>query len=412
MQDQTKPSTILLVAIAVSALMGAIGGGIVATFITGTSQGSALFGQALLNDTDLSEQQVERNIIELVEEESATIAVVERVTPAVVSVVIEKRRQDLAGGDVEFSDPFFFPLEPMTAEEGNQLIEIGGGTGFFVSSDGYIVTNRHVVSDESAVFTVVTSDGAELPAELVAVDVFLDIAVLKVEGDTFPVAELADSDTLRIGQTVIAIGNTLSEFRNTVTKGVISGINRRVVAGDAFGSSDVIDSAIQTDAAINPGNSGGPLINLFGEVVGVNTAVSFEGQSIGFAIPINDITKIINDVQTYGRIVRPWLGVRYVVLTPQIAKEEGLAYDHGAYIVSGAFEEEDAVFEDSPADKAGIRGGDIILSMDGTPMSDEFSLTHAISQLLPGDTVTLQIARDDEVMTIEVVLEELDPDRF
>ncbi len=404
--------TTIAIAVGISAFIGAIAGAGAAVIITGAAQGSFFLGSAIVQEPVMTEQQVEQEIIELIEEESATIAVVERVTPAVVSIVIEVERGSLLPSELDFFDPYFFPSEPLTEEEASELVEVGGGTGFFVTADGYIVTNRHVVSDEGAVFTVVTNDGAELPATVVAIDPFLDIAVLHVQGDDFPVVELGHSDNVRIGQTVIAIGNTLSEFRNTVTKGVISGINRRVVAGDSFGDSDVIERAIQTDAAINPGNSGGPLINLLGQVIGVNTAMSFEGESIGFAIPIDDVRKIVDDIRQYGRIIRPWLGVRYVLVTEEIAKEEGLSQTQGALIVKGAYDDEVAVFEGSPADLAGLQEGDIILSVEGEEIVPESSLSQILSAFQPGDVITLMIARGDEIFPVDVELVELDPNQF
>lgn len=399
----------ITVAVGVAALAGAVAGVISSLVLGGGLDSSLLFGGPA-SPTAMTEQQVDKQIVELIEEESATIAVVERVTPAVVSVVIEKERGDLEANDFDYFDPFFFPLEPLSEEDALELVEIGGGSGFFVTSDGYIVTNRHVVSDHDAVFTVVMNDGTELPATLVAMDPFLDIAVLKVEGEDYPVAQLGESKDIRIGQTVIAIGNTLSEFRNTVTKGVVSGINRRVVAGDAFGDSDVIERAIQTDAAINPGNSGGPLINLLGEVIGVNTAVSFEGESIGFAIPVDDVRKVVDDIREYGRIVRPWLGVRYVILNEEIAEEEGTTHTKGALIVPGAFEGEEAVFEGSPADKAGLLSGDVILTINGEEITSQSSLGQMISNFKPGDVITMMIARGEETFPVEVELVELDPD--
>jgi serine protease Do len=407
MPESMNTKTPLIITAAIAALIGALSGALAASLISGAAQSSLFLSQSLMGETVLSEREVDREIIELIEEETATIAVVERVTPAVVSVVIEVPRGNLLPNGF---DPFSFSQELHDESSVNELIEIGGGTGFFVSSDGYIITNKHVVSDSSAKFTVITNDGAELPALLVASDAFFDIAILKVEGDAFPTVSFGDSDAIKIGQTVIAIGNTLSEFRNTVTKGVVSGINRRIVAGDGFGESDVIEGAIQTDAAINPGNSGGPLINLLGNVIGVNTAVSFEGESIGFAIPVNDVKKIVDDIRTHGRIIRPWLGVRYVILDEFIAEQEGLEYEQGALIVAGAYGQSEAVFAGSPADNAGLQEGDIILSIDGKEITSNATLAKIIQDYFPGDEIKLMIAREDEIFPVNVQLAELDSD--
>lgn len=354
----------------------------------------------------LNPEAMESKIIELIEEESATIAVVERVTPAVVSIVVKKQQSDIendlfgafGGGN------YFYQLDE--GESIEDLVEVSSGTGFFVTEDGYLLTNKHVVDEEDAVFFIVNNDGEEFPAELVDVDPLQDIAILRVQAEgEFPVVTLGDSDAIRIGQTVIAIGNTLSEFRNTVTKGVVSGINRRITAGDAY-NAEVIEQAIQTDAAINPGNSGGPLINLLGEVIGINTAVSYQGESIAFAIPINEAKRVVDDIQTYGRIVRPWLGVRYVLVSPQIDSTLVDVYEVGALIVSGDQPGEVAVFDGSPADIAGLLEGDIIIAINGEALSEEKGLAEHISVFRPGDVVTLSILRGEQQIDIDVSLAE------
>jgi serine protease Do len=286
-----------------------------------------------------------------------------------------------------------------------ELVEVSSGTGFFVTQDGYLLTNRHVVDEEDASYFVVTNDGEQLPAELVDIDPLQDIAILRVEGQSFSKVTFGDSDEIRIGQTVIAIGNTLSEFRNTVTKGVVSGINRRVTAGDSY-NAEVIDQAIQTDAAINPGNSGGPLINLLGEVIGINTAVSFQGESVAFAIPINEAKRAVEDVQAYGRIIRPWLGVRYVLVTPEAGSEVEDAYEIGALIVSGEQPGEVGVFEGSPADLAGMVEDDVIIAVGGVELTQDHALAELISQYRPGDVVTLRILRGTQRLEMEVTLAE------
>jgi serine protease Do len=239
----------------------------------------------------------------------------------------------------------------------------------------------------------------------VDVDPYEDIAVMKVEGEGFQVATLGDSENIKIGQTVIAIGNTLSEFRNTVTKGVVSGIDREITAGGYF-DAEVIDEAIQTDAAINPGNSGGPLINLLGEVIGINTAVSYEGESVAFAIPINEAKQAVADVLEYGRIIQPWLGVRYLLVTPDASGETAGMYEIGAWVIAGDQPGEIAVFEDSPADKAGLQEGDIIIAVNGEDLTESIGLAEAVSAYRPGETITLSVLRDSQVINLEATLEE------
>lgn len=348
-----------------------------------------------------------------VEEESATIDVVRRSSPAVVSIVV---RKEVARGNVfpfddffEFGIPFVPSIpRPVPQGEPGEKQQVGGGSGFIVTSDGYILTNRHVVTDSSADYAVVLSDDRELPAKVLAKDPLNDLAVLKIDAGNgaLPVLELGDSDQIQIGETVIAIGYALSEFRNTVTKGVISGVNRRVVAGDQRGSSEVIQEAIQTDAAINPGNSGGPLLNLGGQVIGVNTAVSREGQLIGFAIPINVAKHAVESVIRDGKIVRPWLGVRYLVITERLSKQQQLPVTNGALVVRGSTPADLAVVPGSPADKGGVRENDIITEVDGERIDEDHPLANRIARKKPGDRIRLTVLRQGKEKQIEVVLGE------
>ncbi len=350
-------------------------------------------------------------IVNLMEEESATIHVVEQVTPAVVSVIARKPRGEIVkdqvlssqNSDVVFSDT------PLTASEANQLIDVSSGTGFFVSTDGYIVTNHHVIDVPNAKLFVVTNDGKELEASLVDTDPALDLSILHVQGSGFKAVTLGDSDKIRIGQTAIAVGNTLSEFRNTVTKGVISGINRHVTAGVSVNSSEVIEKAIQTDAAINPGNSGGPLINLLGEVIGINTAVSFDGQAVAFAIPINQAKRAIEDVKATGKILRPWLGIHYVLVEPPKIKDaSSISFTLAALVTKDTGVNEPAVLKDGPAENAGIKEGDLILSVDGTFFTQGNAIAELLSAHRPGDQVKMVYLRDKKTVETIVTLGDLE----
>lgn len=353
-----------------------------------------------------------------VSDESATEAVVSKVSPAVVSIIISKELaqaynmtgsnlfpfEDFFGLDFPFAQPQPRQQQPAPKTEKK---EVGGGTGFIISADGLILTNKHVVADTEASYTVVTNDYKRYDAKVLAIDPFVDIALVKIEAKGLPVATLGDSDKIKIGQTVIAIGNTLSEYHNTITKGVVSGINRRVVAGGGVIGEETIEEAIQTDAAINPGNSGGPLVNLKGEVIGINTAVSNQGQLIGFSIPVNVAKPIIESVKKYGRIIRPWLGVRYTLINKQLAQENKLPVDYGALILRGNKQTDLAVIPGSPADKAGLLENDIILEADGTKITEDYSLSKAIQKHKPGDKIKLKILRKGEEKIIEVTLEEM-----
>ena len=357
-------------------------------------------------------------------EEEATIEAVRKVSNAVVSIIVSKevpllRRgtqgvpglpQDLFGPMSPFNF-FFSPLNDIPQDEGQgqnsrRKQEVGGGSGFIIAEDGLIMTNKHVVADETADYTVVTNDGKEFSATVVARDPASDIAFVRIKAEKLPTVALGNSDKVRIGQTVIAIGFALGEYRNSVTKGVISGIGRRVVAGNGFGVSEVIEEAFQTDAAINKGNSGGPLINLSGEVIGINTAVNFSGQLLGFSIPINQAKNTLEDVKKNGRIIRPWLGVRYLVLNPVIDKQNNVSVDYGALIVRGEEREDIAVIPGSPADKAGLRENDIILSLNKTKISEEAPLAQQIAKHRVGDDITLTVLSKGKEKKVKLRLEE------
>lgn len=342
------------------------------------------------------------NQTEGIAEDEQTIAVVKRLRETVVSVIVTKKltEQELRGS-LDPLDPFsqFEDLPP----DGVQ--QIGGGSGFIVTSDGLIVTNKHVVEDVAADYTVVLPDGTTRPAKVVARDPVIDIAILDIDGTGYTTVAFGDSDALQVGQTVLAIGNALDQFRNTVTKGIVSGLNRRLVAQDVY-DSQIIEAAIQTDAAINPGNSGGPLIDLHGRVVGVNTAVSLSGQLLGFALPGNLIKRDVDQVKLTGRIARPFLGVRYVIVTADLVKEKILNNEYGVIVSRGTRSSDSAIVPGSPAEKAGLQEDDQILSIDGIKIDDEHSLTAMIGRKSPGDTVTLKVFRGKEFKEFKVKLEE------
>jgi serine protease Do len=267
-----------------------------------------------------------------------------------------------------------------------------------------IITNRHVVSDNEAEYTVYTQDGKKYPAKVLAKDSVQDIAVLKIEGgEPFPTVKLGDSANIQIGQTVIAIGNALGEFNNTVSVGVISGLSRTITAGGR-GVSETLENIIQTDAAINSGNSGGPLFNLKGEVIGVNTAMAGNAQNIGFAIPVNVAARDISQVKNTGKITYPFLGVNYVIVDDTLQKENGLPVNYGAWIEGT--KESLAIVAGSSAEKAGLKYKDIILEFDGEKITKANTLSSVIMKRSPLDKVTLKVMRDGQILVLEAVLGE------
>jgi len=287
------------------------------------------------------------------------------------------------------------------------------GTGIIISNDGLVITNRHVVPEGTTNVNLVLSDGTELnDVEVVgrtSDNDTLDVAFLRIknsEGHKLVPAKLGKSSDMRVGDSVVAIGNALGQFQNTVTTGIISGYGRSVQASDESGSgAENLNDLFQTDAAINQGNSGGPLVNVNGEVIGINTAVAGGGaENIGFAIPIDNISGLINSVSKNGKLERPYLGVIYVSLTDSIAKELKLSVSRGAYIPKSDDYGQDTIIDDGPADKAGIKEGDIITKVDGKDIDAQNSLASLLGQHQPGDKVKLTINRDGKTQAVDVTL--------
>ncbi|MFA4819184.1 MAG: trypsin-like peptidase domain-containing protein [Patescibacteria group bacterium] len=407
-----------LAVVAVLSLLGGVVGGIIGVG-GGANWLNRLTGDGLAVSTPTNQPLPNR--LQPIEEESATTGAVKKVSPAVVSIIVSKdlsKIYNLTGPQFPFDNffnfglpfDFFFtpgnqPPSSTPTPPGKQ--EVGGGTGFVIDQHkGLILTNRHVVDDSEADYTVLTNEGKKFAAKVVARDSVNDMALVQIQDKSLPAVELGDSDTVAIGQTVIAIGNALGEYRNTVTKGVISGIGRNVVAGDNRGSSEQLEGVFQTDAAINPGNSGGPLVNLAGQAIGINTAVSREGQLIGFAIPVNEAKRMIDSYLKYGRIVRPYLGVRYAIITPEVSKANKLEVDYGALIIRGKNNSDLAVVPGSPADKAGLTENDIILQIGDVKIDKDHSLIKALSKYQPGDTVKLKVYQKGKTKDVDVKLVE------
>lgn len=336
--------------------------------------------------------------LEVLDEESVVTKVVEQATPSVVTVSISKvtvQRDPFSNFDF-FQGIFGFGM-PDSRVNAEQKIEQDIGSGFVISADGLIVTNKHVVSDLEAKYKVVIGKDEVVEVKEIYRDPMNDLAILKIQRTGLAPVKLGDSDKLKVGQTVIAIGTALGEFRSTVTKGVISGLGRGIVAGGSYFGSEKLDGVIQTDAAINPGNSGGPLFNSAGQVIGVNVAVSQNGQNIGFALPINLVKASIDNFKATGEFERPYLGVAYRMISKQVALQND--------VPAGAYVQE--VVADSPADKYGVKKGDIIMEIDGIKLNDEKdnSIINIINKKKIGDSVNMRVWREDKEIELKIILE-------
>jgi serine protease Do len=344
----------------------------------------------------LQQPQRGSETVKIVSEESITIDIVKKAGPSVVTIAQEislSREEQFNFGPFSFFD-IPVPEEDAPAEPR------GIGTGFVISADGLIVTNKHVVSESQGKYFIITSKEKKYTVENIYRDPLNDVALIKINpsehsNEKLTPVILGDSANLQVGQYVVAIGTALGEFQNTVTTGVISGLGRGITAGSPFeGSVERLDNVIQTDAAINPGNSGGPLLNSSGQVIGVNTAVSADGQNIGFAIPINSIKDSLTAFNQTGKFERPYLGVAYRMISKDVAVMNDLP--EGAYVQQ--------VVSNSPADEAGIQRGDIITNIDRKRINATTQLSTILSDKKVGDTVTIGIFRDGKNIEVKATL--------
>src|SRR3989344_25720 len=320
-------------------------------------------------------------------EENVVIEVAEKVSPSVVTVGIKKTQT------VRFMDPFGMFRRIPGGQPQERKIEQDIGTGFVISADGLIVTNKHVVDDSDAEYKIVTRDDKTYEVEKIYRDPVSDLAILKISpsaGSGFKPVEMGDSAKLKVGQFVVAIGTALGEFRHTVTTGVVSGLGRGITAGSPFEGSEKLDDVIQTDAAINPGNSGGPLLNSAGQVIGVNVAIAASAENIGFAIPVNvlkDALKTFNETGNFAS--KPFLGVEYQMIPEKTAIMNNVP--QGAYVAN--------VVSGSPAEKAGVKEEDIITKFDGVELKEEKDLASEIKNKKVGQTVSIEVWRDQSAQS-------------
>ncbi|MFA4998581.1 MAG: trypsin-like peptidase domain-containing protein [Candidatus Paceibacterota bacterium] len=339
-----------------------------------------------------------------IQEKSPIVEIAKRVCPSVITIVISK--------DLPKIDGFF--LFPYAGQElvmpkmnnKKERTKIGGGSGFIISPDGYVLTCSHVVGDPEADYTVIVSPEKKYPAKVLAKDPLVDIAILKITNKKFPYLELGDSDKIDLGEQVLAIGNPLGEFEDTLSAGIVSGLSRKITA---FGGQSLkatnLKGLIQTDAAINPGNSGGPLVNMEGKAIGINTAMIAGAQNIGFAIPVNYAKRILEEVKKYGKIKRPFLGVRYVILNKELSQHNKLPVDYGALVVREHLGES-AIIKGSPVDKAGLKEYDIILELNGEKITEENPITDILQKFKINEEINLKILREGKEIGIKAKLEE------
>jgi serine protease Do len=363
--------------------------------------GGGWLGAASHGDANTTTNVAQQKVV--LEGQATVISnIAKNVGPSVVSVNVTGQSQSSS------------PYASLFGIGGDSQTQQSAGTGIILTSDGLIMTNRHVVPSGTTSVSVTLSDGTVYDNVKVVGRTSdsdsVDVAFLQIpdtKGKALKAATIGDSANVKVGDQVVAIGNALGQFQNTVTSGIISGFGRSVQASDSTGSSsENLDNLFQTDAAINEGNSGGPLVNLDGQVIGMNTAVASNSQSIGFAIPINDLSGLISSVKSTGKLQKPYLGVVYIPITNDVATQYNLKATQGAYVpTSNQAGGQDTVINGSPADKAGVQPGDIITKVNGTAVNQTTSLTSLLSQHKVGDTVTLTIIRDGKTMTKNVTLE-------
>ena len=338
-------------------------------------------------------------------EKSPIIEVAKKACPAVITIVISKDLPKIEGF-------YFFPygdqkfIVPKVEKGKKERTKIGGGSGFIVSPDGYIITSNHVVEDKTADYTIIFDPARKFESKVVSRDPINDIAILKVNAKDLPYLELGDSEKIELGQTVIAVGNALGEFHDTVSTGVVSGLSRYITAFSGLThQAERLRGLIQTDAAINPGNSGGPLVDIDCKVIGINTATVIDAQNIGFAIPINYAIKDLEEVKKYGKVRRPFLGVKYILLNKETSDKNKLPVDYGAFIVREALGES-AIIKGSAAEKAGLKEFDIILECDGKKITEEDSLSRLLQEHGVHNEISLKVLRNKKEIRVKVKLEE------
>lgn len=348
-----------------------------------------------------------------------TIKITKKIMGAMVSIVISKQIKELEKeiqdevreenpqdkkeiAEIEKNE---LKIADLLVDE-NGLVEVGNGSGFIVDSNGIILTNKHVIEDKNANYVVVLNDDRKFKAEIISRDPINDIAILKIKAINLPFVKLGDASKLQLGQSLIAVGNALGIFRNTVSVGIVSGLSRSIMTqADPKFPPQEMRGLIQTDAAINPGNSGGPLLNENGEAIGINSAIVSGAQNIGFAIPINSAIRDLNDIKKFGKIRRPLLGIRYIMIDDNLKEKMNLPINYGALVIKED-KNGDAVIKDSPAEKANIMENDIILSFNGEKLKANHPIQDILENMSVGDIIKLDILRNGKQIITELKLAE------
>lgn len=337
------------------------------------------------------------------------IKTIEKATGAVVSISAQESIRDAE----KKSPGMLFPLFERDTKKAHRLtkkmeqgrLHISGGSGCIIDRSGIVVTNMHVILEDHLSYVVTMADETEYNAQLITTDIIGDVAFLKIVSDrkNFPFLPLGDSSSVKLGQYVVAIGNALGMFNNTVSFGIISGLSRSIEAKRGK-LKEQLHGLLQTDAAINPGNSGGPLVDMSGNIIGINAASVFSAENIGFAIPVNAIKRDVESIKKYGTIRRPFLGIRYAVLDPHVARVLSSSQQEGM-LVTSPYSHHPAVLSGSPAQKAGIKEGDVIVAIDGKSLTSHFTLQDALDQYEPGARIALTIRRGAREFVAHLTLE-------
>lgn len=343
------------------------------------------------------------------DEQTQIVETIKKVMPAVVSITISKDLKELKKEMPEFfHSSLGYNLDiPPDKIDAHGRVQVGGGSGFVVDETGIILTNKHVITEPHANYTVITNTDESYEAEILARDPVNDVAILKIKPKKkLPTVELGNSEHLELGQTVLAIGNALGIFKNTVSQGIVSGLSRAITAqADPASPPQEMRGLIQTDAAINPGNSGGPLVDIFGRAIGINAAVVFGAQNIGFAIPIKAAERDLDDLKKYNRIRRPLLGLRYLILNLDLKEKLKLPVDYGAYVVK-EHPLDHAVVPKSPAEKAGLKEKDIVLEWNGKKITTEKTIQDYLEDCRVGESINLKVMRGRRELNLKVLLAE------